>query len=108
MCFKKKTNAESNMTDRELVEKNSRTIDVLIELNRNEEFEAELRNVQETLKYLQPSTNHKIYEADKKIKNAIGDLKIALNKVSDDEPNKKVEALMRDLKVAIAERNVIE
>ena len=108
MCFRKKTKAESNMNDRELINKNCETIDVLIALNRNEEMEAELKSVKETLKYLIPSTNNKVYDADQKMKNAIGDLKNALTKANDNEPNKKAEMLMRDLKVAIAERNAIE
>lgn len=107
MCFKKKTKAESNLNDRELINKNSALIDALVALNKNEEFEVELKNVKETLKYLIPSTESKIYNADKKIAGIIGDIKIALNKASDSEPNKKAEMLMRDLKVAIAERNAL-
>ncbi len=108
MCFRRKTKAESNIQDREIIEENSKTIDVLIKLSNDEEYIEKLRYVQETLKYLTPSTDGKVYAADKKIRNIIGDLKIALNKSVDKEECKKADGLLRDLDVAIAERKVLE
>lgn len=106
MCFfRRKKAAEKNADDRELIEANSKAIEALLILaENNEQLSADLKELQEKLKYLMPSTDSKVIDADKKIRNLIGDLRIALNK-SDGEDSKKTERYFTDIRLAIADRN---
>ena len=72
---KRKSVAEKTLDDRELVATNSKAMDALV-----------------------------VTDCDKKIKNLIGDMRIALTK-SDGEDSKKTDELLTDLKLAIADRN---
>lgn len=106
MCFfRRKKSAEKVNEDRELVEANSKSVEALIILAKdNEAIIDELRELQEKLKYLIATENSKVVDCDKKIKNLIGDLRIVLTK-SDGETNKKATDLLTDIKLAIADRN---
>lgn len=102
---KRKTEADKTLEDRELVAENSKSIEALVVLAKdNDSIAEELRTLQEKLKYLIPSDDSKIKDYDKKIKNLIGDMRIALTK-SDGEDSKKTETILTDLKLAIADRN---
>lgn len=102
---KRKSVAEKTLDDRELVATNSKAMDELIVLAKdNEDIIEELKSLQETMKYLVPSDDSKVIDYDKKIKNLIGDMRIALTK-SDGEDSKKTDELLTDLKLAIADRN---
>ena len=104
--FKKKKESVKNTEDRELIEMNSKMVDALIVLSSNEEFDEQLKDLKEKLKYLVPSTDEKVLKGDKKIKEALQDLKIALSKNGDVEENAKVKNLFKDVEVLIAERNM--
>ena len=105
MCFKKKKAADKVKENRELIEDNSKAIEALIVLSKdNVEIIDDLKELQEKLKYLVPSNDSAVIDYDKKIKNKIGDLKIALTK-SDGETSKKATEILMDIKLAIAERN---
>ncbi len=106
MCFfRKKKVADKVKEDRELVGANSKSIEALIILAKdNVVIVNELQGLQEKLKYLIPSDNSKVVDYDKKIKNLIGDLRIVLTK-SDGEANKKATDLLTEIKLAIADRN---
>lgn len=102
---KRKSVAEKTLDDRELVATNSKAMDALVVLAKdNEDIIEELKSLQETMKYLVPSDDSKVIDYDKKIKNLIGDMRIALTK-SDGEDSKKTDELLTDLKLAIADRN---
>ena len=96
------------MNDREMIEKNSKDIDTLLVLAKDEEFKVELKKLQEQIKYIIPLPESKAGDYDKKIKNAISDLKIELVKDKDDEKAvAKINALLRDLKLLVAERKAL-
>lgn len=107
MCFfKKKKAAVKNAEDRELIEANSKSIEALLVLaENNPEVTESLKQLQEKIKYLVPSAESKVIDADKKIRNLIGDLRIALTK-SDGDESKKVDRFFTEIKMAIADRNV--
>lgn len=91
--------------DREIIEANSKAIEALVVLaDDNDEMKNELKELQEKLKYLVPSGDFKVIDGDKKIKNLIGDLRIALTK-SDGDDSKKVERNLQEIKLAVADRN---
>lgn len=103
--FRTKKEADKTKDDRELIAANSSALEALFVLaNGNEELVSELKNLQEKIKYLIPSSDSKINDYDKTIKNKIGDLRIALTK-ADGETSKKVEGLVTDIKLAVADRN---
>ncbi len=110
MCFfKKKPQSDLNQQDRDQIAVNSKMIDVLTTICKDEEFIPELEKLKEQITFLQPSPNHKVYEADKKIKNRIDDLKIALVKgnAKSDDVSEKAENIFEDIRMMIAERNVL-
>lgn len=109
MCFfrKKKTLANKNVYDRNLIENNYKSMETLIVLSTDQTFTLSLKKVQEELKYLTPSVSDKVCGYDKKIKDCIEDLKIVLTKDGNVQDNAKAKRLVQDIKVLIAERNAI-
>lgn len=111
MCFKKIRNyfqnnkkAVKTKEDKELVEINSKTVESLIVLAKeNEMIVAKLKSLQETIRYLIASGDPKVMDYDKKIRNLLQDLRIALTK-SDGQNSKKIDDILVDLDVAIADR----
>lgn len=103
MCFfRRKKVAEKTKENQEAIELNSKSIDVLVVLAEGkEDVVAELNDIKEKLTFLLPSD--KAVNVDKKIKNLIGDLKIALTK-SEGEMSGKVSEIIKEIKLAIAER----
>lgn len=105
MCFKRKKSVDKVKEDRELISFNSRSVEtLLVHAENNQELTAELNDLQTKLKYLMPSEKSDVTDYDKKIKNKIGDMKIALTK-SDGESSSKAMDILKDIKLAIAERN---
>lgn len=106
MCFfRKKKVADKVKEDRELIESNSKAIDALFILAKDNVVIVNiLQEVQEKLKYLIPSDKPKVSDYDKSIKNKIGDLRIILTKY-DGEETKKAMNILTDIKLAIADRN---
>ena len=105
--FRKKASVK-NQNDRELIEVNSNTVDTLVVLASSEEMKTELLELKETIKYITPLTGDKAFSLDKKIGGIIGDLKIEMTKDKKDEKSAdKVADMLRDLKVAIAERKAL-
>ncbi len=105
MFFKKKRNSNKVIEDRDLVKKNSDSINALIIIaEKNIEIVSDLKKLQEKLKNLIPSSNSKIINKDEIIKNKIGDLRIVLVK-SDEENTKKVKDIIKEINITIADRN---
>lgn len=107
IVLKKKKNAPvENDADNKLIAENSKFVEVLlVQAEGNDEVVNELKELQEKLKYLKPSREKKVYDYDKKIKDSLGDLKIAFTK-TDGESSKKTVQLIKDIKMLVAERNV--
>lgn len=105
MLFKKSKSANKVNADKELIATNEKTVETLLILaEKDETITAELKALKEKLKYLSPSEEGKIYDCDKKIRNLIDDMRIALVK-ADGETSKKVENALTQIKLAIADRN---
>ena len=102
---KKKSKPSDPDADLKLIAENTKFVEVLlVQAEGNEEVVNELKELQETLKYLKPSREKKVYDYDKKIKDNLGDLKIAFTK-TDGEGSKKTVQLIKDIKMLVAERN---
>ncbi|MCH5142715.1 MAG: LPXTG cell wall anchor domain-containing protein [Clostridiales bacterium] len=102
---KKKVQPSDPDADLKLIAENSKFVEVLlVQAEGNEEIVNELKELQEDLKYLKPSREKKVYDYDKKIKDNLGDLKIAFTK-TDGEGSKKTVQLIKDIKMLVAERN---
>ena len=105
--FFKKKNSVKSAEDKDLVSENERSVDALIilaEQAKDEEFVEQLKQLKEQIKYLIPSTEDKVRDYDKKIKNLLGDLRIALVK-GDSEITVKANNILTQIKLAIADRN---
>ena len=105
--FFKKKNSVKSAEDKDLVSENERSVDALIILAQqanDEQFVEQLKQLKEQIKYLIPSTEDKVRDYDKKIKNLLGDLRIALVK-GDSEITVKAGNLLTQIKLAIADRN---
>ena len=106
MFFKKRKMATDNKEDRELLEYNSKSIDVLLVLSENDgNITNELKKIQEEIKFLIPSHEAVVFDFDKKIKAQIEDIKILFTKNTDGKMDEKIKDAIRDLKILIAERN---
>ena len=105
--FHRKKDSDKSLEDKELISENERSVDALVILAQqtgNDQFVVELKQLKEKIKYLIPSTDDKVRDYDKKIKNLIGDLRIALVK-GDSEVSVKANNLLTQIKLAIADRN---
>lgn len=82
MClFRKKKVAVKTQDDKELIAVNSKSIEALIVLAKdNIDIVETLKELQEKIKYLTPSNNFKVIDYDKLIKNKIDDLRMVLIK----------------------------
>ena len=91
--------------NRELISENSRSVESLILLaGSNAALAEDLRTMEETLKYLIPSSDSKVTEYDSTIKSLLEDLRIALVK-ADGETSKKADGILMKIKLAISDRN---
>lgn len=107
MIAKRNQKPKDTNTDRSLVETNANRVDVLITLSGdNAEAVANLKKLQEKLRFLPPVMDERAFAIDNKIKNLLDDLKIALTK-SGGEDSKKTENIFKDIDVLIAERGAI-
>ena len=100
-----KKNNDRILNDKNLIEESEKAIDTLMILGEDDEnLISNLRVIKEKVKYLVPSDDEKIYEFDKRIKNLIEDMRIALVK-ADRESLKKIKQILADLRIAIVDRN---
>lgn len=107
MIAKRNQKPKDTNTDRSLVETNANRVDVLITLSGdNAEAVANLKKLQEKLRFLPPVLDERAFAIDNKIRNLLDDLKIALTK-SGGEDSKKTENIFKDIDVLIAERGAI-
>ena len=103
---RRKNSSPAPDEDNGIIAENTKFVEVLLaQAEGNEEVVNELKELQEELKYLKPSREKKVYDYDKKIKDNLGDLKIAFTK-TDGDSNKKTVQLIKDIKILIAERNI--
>lgn len=106
LFFKKKKAAEKNQDDRNVIETATALINPLIALaEKDAEIIADLKALQEKVKYMIPSSDSKVVSLDKKIQNAISDFKVTMVKKEDEALKKAVADFIRDVEVMIAERN---
>ena len=103
LFFKKKTAAEKTANDRSMVEDNSLYVDALIAISKSAPIIAKLKELKEKLKYLISSDNAKVVDCDKKIKNQLEDIKLAIVK---EKPDEKLLDMISEVYVIIAERNI--
>ena len=103
---KRNKNADKRKDDRTLIAENERDAAALVEYARsNDVLLDELCRIRERIKYLIPSEDGKIRDYDLKIKDLIEDLRICFEKTEPNEPNKKIDALLLQLKTAIGDRD---
>lgn len=106
--FRKKKDSEKAHLDRELIDDNTGAMDALIILAEQNKEHAELveefKRIKEQIKYLIASEDDKVRDYDKKIRNAIDDLRIEMVK-GDSEMSSKASKLLLQLKLTIADRN---
>ena len=80
--FKKKKNeTEKILENKNFVQDMTSSIDVLLSLGKDsEDLTTILNELQDKVKYFNPSMNEDVLALDKKISNKLGDLKIEINK----------------------------
>ena len=103
--FRRKKESDVTAENRAQISVNARSIEALIILAReNEAFVAELRALQEKIKYLKPSAERTVISYDNKIKGLLEDLRIVLVKAEGNLPP-KAESILTQIKVMVADRN---
>ena len=103
---KKKISKDLSDEDLKIIKQNCQIIDVLmVHGDACEQLCEKLKDLREKIEFLNPSTNPDVKNADKKIGDKLGDIKIALSKCSAKGDFEGWEKLVREIEVAIAERN---
>ena len=104
MCFfrKKKSEREKLLENKHQVEDMASSIDVLLSIGaENEELCGILKEVQDKIKYFNPSVNEDVLLLDKKISNVLGDLKIEINKAKSKEDYSKAIETAKDIQISL-------
>ncbi len=103
---KKKISKDLIDEDLKIIKQNCQIIDVLmVHADACEPLVEKLKDLREKIEFLNPSTNADVKTADKKIGDKLGDIKITLSKCSAKGDFEGWEKLVREIEVAIAERN---
>ena len=102
--FKKKTTVTANESDSGLVEKFPAKMDVLIASASSEESCEKLRAFRAKVEYLSVSPKEEVLKLDRKINDALDDLKIVLAKKESDD---KIDDGIKNLEILLAQRAVI-
>lgn len=102
-CFSSPDKKELLADSREYIEDNARVLSVCTELAEGE-LRTRVERAYDAVRYMTPTAVAGATQADKKIGALAGDLKIALSKGSD-RALVQAEDIVKDLTVAIAERN---
>lgn len=99
---KKKSERERLLENKHNVEDMASSIDVLLSIGgENEELCGILKDVQDKIKYFNPSINDDVLALDKKIGNALGDLKIEINKAKSKEDFSKAIECAKDIQISL-------
>lgn len=107
--FFKKKKIDKDLIDEDLkiIKTNTQIIDILmVHADVCEPLVEKLKELREKIEFLNPSVKAEVKNADKKIGDKLGDIKIALSKCSAKGEFDGWEKLTREIEVAIAERNV--
>lgn len=105
MCFSRKGERQKLLDNKQTIADNANQINVLKELASSEpDLVAQLDDIQEILKYLNPTVNEDAVKFDKKIAGLIGDTKIALNKAEKKEDFTKAYDMVKEIKYLVVER----
>lgn len=108
MCFfKKKNKTEQTIDAKQNIAAMAASVDVLISLSKeNEDLVDVLKQIQDKVKYFNPTQKEDVLALDKKIENKLGDLKIELNKAKQKGDYTTATEIANDIKdVLVVERN---
>lgn len=105
--FKKKNKTEQLLNNKHHIEAMAASVDVLISLGQdNEELVAILKEIQDKIKYFNPTQKSDVLDIDKKIENKLGDLKIDLTKAKQKGEYANALSTANEIKdVLVVERN---
>ena len=104
LVVKKKKKA-SKPDDRTLIEQNSAAVGTIIAISENAEVKEQLRALQEKLKYLIPSDNDKVYEADEYITYLLREFRIKLTAAPQDTDVS--DEFVKKISVSVESRNAM-
>ena len=111
MCFfrKRKTEREKMLNNKHNAEDMAMSVDILLALAKeSDELTKLLKDIQDKIKYFNPSMKDNVLAIDKKIANTLGDLKIEINKGKNKEDFAKAINIAKDLLDGlIVERTVL-
>ncbi len=107
MLFSKKSKrSDDTLKDnKKTIDYNAALIDVLIVMVDDESIKAKFEEIKHNMLYLETSYNDKVIQADKKIGDMIGDIKVAINKAQKTNDYAETNSLINKLEQLIAERN---
>lgn len=104
-CFGNKGEREVLLKNKRIIEDNANQINVLKEMAASEpELVAMLDELQDLLRYFNPTVNESAHKYDKKIADNIGDAKIILSKAEKKEDYKKAYDIVKEIKYLAVER----
>ena len=99
---KKKSEREQLLENKHNIEDMASSVDVLMSIGKDsEELCKILEEVKDKIKYFNPSMNDDVLALDKKIGNALGDLKIEINKAKSKEDFTKAIECVKDINVSL-------
>ncbi len=101
---KRKSNDEGLVENKRAIEAMTGSLETLKVATDNAEILAKIDQVQEKIKYMNPTLDKTAHNFDKKISDAIGDLKIAIMKIKTDEDVAKILNSFKHLEMLVADR----
>lgn len=106
--FRKKTTVKANENDRQVIEEFAAKVDVLLAIAPNEICVEKLREFREKVEYLSVSPKSDVLKLDKKISDALDDLKILLSKHKKDKKIiRQSNKAIKNIEILVAQRAII-
>lgn len=100
--FRKRKGEEKMRYNAKNMQNLAAQVDVLLEMCTNEEIDAKLLKLKDDIAFSNPSEKDDVLKCEKKIENLLGDLKI---KISAGKDSEKINGVIDEIKIALAERN---
>ena len=107
LFFKKKVKVsdENIQQNKYAIEELAGSIDSIVAGMENEEFIKRMRDIQEKIKYFNPTCDQRALDLDKKIADLIGDIKIEVVKNKEESAQEKIGGMITRIEMLVPDRN---
>ena len=107
LFFKKKVKeTDANIQQNKYaIEEMAGSVDAIVAGMQNDEFIRRMRDIQEKIKYFNPTCDKRALDLDKKIADLLGDIKIEVVKMKEESAQEKIGGMITRIEMLVPDRN---